>query len=271
MEDYLKANQALWNEWTDIHEGSEFYNLDGFKAGGIRLRDYEVADVGDVAGKDLLHLQCHFGIDTLSWARLGARATGADFSSKAITLARSLAAELGLDAHFIESNLYDLPNVLKGEFDIVYTSRGVIGWLPDLQRWAEVIAHFVKPGGFFYITEGHPVLWALDDTDDVGPGELRVKYPYFSQPEPLEFPTQGSYADPTAHVEQQVEYSWVHSMGEIVSVLAGAGLRIEFLREYPFVEWPVSFLERRDDGKFHLPESTEGELPLFFALKATKP
>jgi SAM-dependent methyltransferase len=270
MDEYLEANQALWNEWTDIHETSEFYDLEGFKAGGIRLRDYEVADVGDVTGKELLHLQCHFGLDTLSWARLGARATGTDFSGKAIALARSLAAELGLDARFVESTLFELPNVLEGEFDVVYTSRGVIGWLPDLRPWAEVIAHFLKPGGIFYIAEGHPVLWALDDTEEVGPGELRVKYPYFSRPEPLEFPTQGSYADPTAHVEQPVEYSWVHSMGEIVTVLAEAGLRIEFLHEFPFVEWPVSFLEKRDDGKWWPPDNAEGELPLFFALKASK-
>jgi SAM-dependent methyltransferase len=268
MNEHMDANRALWDEWTTIHESSEFYDLESFKAGGVRLRDYEIADVGDVAGKDLLHLQCHFGIDTLSWARLGARVTGVDFSEKAVALARAVAAELGLDARFVLSNVYDLPDVLDGDFDVVYTSRGVIGWLPDLTRWAEVIAHFLRPGGIFYITEGHPILWILDDAEDAT--ELRVKYPYFPRAEPLEFPTHGSYADPSAHVEQPFEYSWVHSMGEIVTALASAGLRIDFLHEYPFVEWPVPFLEQRDDGKWWLPKDQEAELPLFFSLRARK-
>jgi SAM-dependent methyltransferase len=269
VDEEMAANRALWEEWTAIHETSEFYDLDSFKAGGVRLRDYEIEEVGDVRGKRLLHLQCHFGIDTLSWARLGALPTGVDYSERAVTLARSLAAELGLDARFVLSDVYDLPNALDERFDIVYTSRGVIGWLPDLRAWAGVIAHFLEPGGVFYISEAHPVMWTLDDETDA-PGALEVRYPYFPRPEPLAFPTQGSYADPTAHVEQPVEYSWVHSMGEIVTELAGAGLRIEFLHEYPFVEWPVPFLERRADGKWWLPEGRAGELPLFFSLRATK-
>ena len=134
----LRDNQALWDAWTRIHEASEFYDLEGFKRGGIRLRPYEVDEVGPVEGKDLLHVQCHFGIDTLSWARLGARVTGADFSDAAVGLARSIAAEIGIEnARFVRSSVYDLPENLKGEFDIVYTSRGVLGWLPDIRRWAE--------------------------------------------------------------------------------------------------------------------------------------
>jgi 2-polyprenyl-3-methyl-5-hydroxy-6-metoxy-1,4-benzoquinol methylase len=124
MDDYLAANRALWDEWTAIHQSSSFYDLEGFKRGGSRLRDYEVDEVGDVTGKSLLHLQCHFGIDTLSWARLGARVTGADFSQRAIQLARSLAAELHLEATFVRADLYGLPAVLDGQFDVVYTSRG---------------------------------------------------------------------------------------------------------------------------------------------------
>ena len=160
MDEYLESNRALWDEWTSIHVRSEFYDVESFKRGGIRLRPYELEEIGDVAGKDVLHLQCHFGLDTLSFARLGARVTGADFSAPAIAQARALAEELGLDARFVQSNLYDLPSTLQGDFDVVYTSRGVIGWLPDLDRWAEVAAHFVRPGGIFYITEGHPVMWA---------------------------------------------------------------------------------------------------------------
>jgi SAM-dependent methyltransferase len=265
MDDYLAANKALWEEWTAIHETSSFYNLEGFKAGGSRLRDYEVDEVGDVTGKSLLHLQCHFGIDTLSWARLGARVTGADFSERSIELARSLAAELRLDATFVRSDLYDLPVVLDGQFDVVYTSRGVLGWLPDLERWAGVVADFLRPGGVFYVTEIHPVAQAFAEES-----ELRLGYPYFPRREPLAVPVQGSYADPTAQVRQPVEYGWVHSMGEIVSAVARAGLRIEFLHEFPFVDWPVPFLVRHDDGTWRLPPDAGGELPLFFSLRATR-
>ena len=144
----FEANRSLWEVWTRIHAAGEFYDLEAFKAGGVRIRPYEIEMIGDVSGHSLLHLQCHFGIDTLSWARLGARVTGADISPSAIELARSLAVELGFpEARFVESNLYDLPSALEGEFDVVYTSRGVLGWLPDIRAWAEVVAHFVAPGG----------------------------------------------------------------------------------------------------------------------------
>ncbi|MDQ3878800.1 MAG: class I SAM-dependent methyltransferase, partial [Actinomycetota bacterium] len=165
---FMDANQKLWDEWTEIHERSDFYDLESFIRGdenydkrrgppGVRLRKYEIDEVGDVTGKDLLHLQCHFGIDTLSWARLGARVTGADFSPKAVGLARKVAKEIEIDARFVEANVYDLPEVLDEDFDIVYTSRGALPWLPDIRRWAEVAAHFVRPGGFLYVTEAHPV------------------------------------------------------------------------------------------------------------------
>ncbi|MGH7763117.1 MAG: methyltransferase type 11, partial [Candidatus Dormibacteraceae bacterium] len=156
-----------------------------------------------------------------------------------------------------------------GTFDIVYTSRGVLGWLPDIDRWAAVAAHFVKPGGHFYITEVHPVAQVWDDEDGVT--ELRLRYPYFSRVEPFEFETQGSYADRDATVEQKVNYSWNHGLGEIVTALANAGLRIDFLHEFSHVEWPMPFLERAGDGTYRLPGDDDGRLPLFFSLKATKP
>ena len=263
VDEFVEANRRLWNEWADINAASEFYDLDAFKRGGIRLRPYEIEDVGDVAGKDLLHLQCHFGMDTLSWARLGANVTGADFSSRSIELATTLAEELGIPARFVCADLADLPNVLEGDFDLVYTSRGVLGWLPDLGVWARTVGHFVRPGGMFYITEAHPLLWTFDDN------ELTFRYSYFGG-EALAFPTEGSYADRTANVREPNEYGWNHSLGEIVTSLADEGLRIEFLREMPFVEWPVDFLEEREDGTWGLPEG-QPELPLFFALRATKP
>jgi SAM-dependent methyltransferase len=271
VDEYSEANRALWDEWTAIHLGSEFYDVERFKEGGIRLRAYELDEIGEVAGRDVLHLQCHFGLDTLSFARLGARVTGADFSAPAIEAARALSREAGLDARFVHSDVYELPDRLEGDFDIVYTSRGVIGWLPDLERWAEVAAHFVRPGGFFYITEGHPVMWAFDD--DEGVTDLRLRYPYWARQEPLRFRVQGSYADRAAKVEQEYEYSWPHGLGEVVTAVARAGLRIEFLHEFPFVDWPVPFLERHEDGTWRLPAGRygEGELPLFFSLRATKP
>jgi SAM-dependent methyltransferase len=277
MDAYLEANRALWEEWTDIHETSAFYDLDAFRKGGTRLQGYEIEEIGDVTGKTLLHLQCHFGMDSLSWARRGADVTGADFSPKAVALAAELAGELGLAdrARFVCSNLYDLPANLQGGFDVVYTSRGVLGWLPDIEGWARIAAHFVRPGGIFYITEIHPVAQVWDD-EDVEPGELRLRYPYFSNELPFVFPTQGSYADRTARVEQPVEYGWNHGLGEIVTALAANGLRVESLREFPHVDWPLPFLERAEGGRYRLPALPEGEhcrpeLPLFFSLKATKP
>ncbi len=166
-------------------------------------------------GKTLLHLQCHFGIDTLSWARLGATVTGADFSPKAIELATSLAADLDLDARFVESNVYDLPERLEGSFDVVYTSRGVLGWLPDIRGWARVVAHFVKPGGIFFITEAHPIAWALDDDDC----RSRSGTPIGSTPSPIASDVEGSYADVSADVRSEKEYSWQHGLGEIVTAL----------------------------------------------------
>jgi 2-polyprenyl-3-methyl-5-hydroxy-6-metoxy-1,4-benzoquinol methylase len=269
MDKYLQANRALWDEWTAINYRSDFYKVEAFKAVLNKLRAYELEEIGPVDGKSLLHLQCHFGLDTLRWARLGARVTGADFSPAGIEQARALAAEVSLPATFVCADLYDLPNQLQGPFDIVYTSRGVLGWLPDIDRWARVAAHFVKPGGVFYITEIHPFTQVFDD--DEGVTELRLRYPYSTTAEPLVFKTQGSYADRTAQVKTEHEYVWNHALGEIVTGLAQAGLRVEFLHEFAFCEWPVSFLLPAADGCYRLPAELDGTLPLFFSLKASKP
>ncbi len=205
MDEYLASNRELWDEWTEVHVGSAFYDVEGFRRGDVRIRDFEIREVGEVAGRDLLHLQCHFGLDTLSWARLGARVTGADFSRRAIARARQLADEVGIDARFVLSDLYTLPDALDDDFDLVYTSRGVIPWLPDLGKWGQVIAHFLRPGGIFYLAEGHPLMWVFDD--DEGQTELRVRYEYFEKPEPLRFPVVGSYADPRARISKEVEYA----------------------------------------------------------------
>jgi SAM-dependent methyltransferase len=267
----LKSNRETWNVWTKIHVESEFYDVASFKNGErpIRIAAYEREEVGSVEGKSLLHLQCHFGLDTLSWARLGATVTGIDFSEAAIAAARELSTEVGVPATFIESDLYLAPSVLNEEFDVVYTSGGVLGWLPDIAGWGRVAAHFVRPGGFLYITEVHPVAQVFAD-EGVEPGELRLAYPYWSHAEPIRIEQRGSYADPDAPTEGLVEFGWDHSLGEIVTSLADAGLRIEFLHEFDFVRWPVEYLARSEDGRYRLPAGSKGELPLFFSLKASK-
>lgn len=271
MNEYMAANRALWEEWTSIHERSDFYDVEGWKAGRHPLPGFVVDEVGDVTGKDLLHLQCHFGLDTLAWARRGARVTGVDFSDRAISLARSLAAEMDLDARFVRADVLALDQVLDGDFEVVFTSFGVLGWLPDLDRWARVVARFLRPGGMLYLAEFHPFSQVMDDEGGTAPA---LRYRYFPSAEPLAFPTQGSYADPDAQVEQPVEYSWAHSMGEIVTSLAGAGLRIEFLHELPFTVFrAMPYLVESDDGSrtWRLPEPYDGKLPLMFSLKATRP
>ncbi len=268
----LRGNRDLWNAWTKIHVGSDFYDVASFKNGDrpIRIAAYEREEVGSVEGKTLLHLQCHFGLDTLSWARLGATVTGLDFSEEAIAAARALSAEVGVPGTFVQSDVYRAPEVLDEQFDIVYTSSGVLGWLPDIVRWGQVAAHFVRPGGFLYITEIHPVALVFAD-EGVEPGELRLAYPYWSHAEPIRIEAKGSYADREAPTEGLVESGWDHSLGEIVTSLADVGLRIEFLHEFDFVRWPVEFLAEGEDGRYRLPAGSKGELPLFFSLKASKP
>lgn len=172
MDERLKANKKVWDALTGPHLLSEFYDVEGFKAGNDWLRPLEIEEMGDVHGKTLLHLQCHFGQDTLSWGRRGAIVTGVDFSDEAIDYARKLSKETGIKADFICSDIYALPEILDQQFDIVFTSYGVLTWLPDLKRWAEVVAHFLKPGGFFYIVEIHPILYIIGYEPNP---ELRVK------------------------------------------------------------------------------------------------
>lgn len=271
MDRYSESNRELWDEWTKVNAASDFYDLAGFIDGSNRnrLRPYELEDVGDVRGKDLLHVQCHFGMDTLGWVELGATATGVDYSPEAIARAKLLAEEVGLEAEFIESDVYDLPNVLDRKFDVVYTSRGVLGWLPDIARWAQVMAHFLRPGGTFYISEVHPILLVFDEEEH--PADMKLRYHYWETKDPITLKVQGSYADHSAEVRAEVEHGWNHSLGEIVTSLAEAGLHIGSLREYPFLEWPFPFLEEGEDGTWRLPGELDGTLPLFFSLKATKP
>lgn len=263
---YREANRALWNRWTGHHVRSSFYDVEGFKAGRHRLDPVVLATVGDVDGKSLLHLQCHFGLDTLAWARLGARVTGVDFAGEAVAAARALALDCRLEAAFVESDVYDLPARLAGRFDVVFASHGVLGWLPDLDGWARVVAHFLAPGGRLALVDAHPFALMLDDSR--GAAELRLAYPYFARPEPLRFERTGSYAVPDAPVTG-VEYVWTHSLADILGSLLRAGLRLEAFEEYPFVRWAVvPWMEARPDGFWQLPAGA-GDLPLMFSLRAS--
>jgi len=270
--EFLSSNRALWNEWVDINARSAFYGLEEFRRGGTRLRPYELEEVGAVEGKSLLHLQCHFGMDTLSWAREGARVIGVDFSERGIVVARRLAEELALEASFVHSNLYDLRSNLDGKFDVVYTSRGVLNWLPDLNGWADVVAHFVRPGGIFYITEVHPFALVFDD--EVEEPVLRLRYPYWTTEKPIKFDNVGSYADRSAPVIVPFEYDWSHGLGEVVTAISSAGLTVEFLHEFDFTEWPMPPLVEREGDEWRMPRGRfgepQGELPLFFSLRARK-
>ena len=248
MDAYFKVNLNHWNELTPIHEKSAFYDVQGFKTGKLSLTAIELEELGDVSGKSLLHLQCHFGLDTLSWARLGARATGVDFSDKALALARSLAQELGIEAKFVLSNIYDLPGALDEQFDVVFTSYGVLSWLPDLEGWARVISHFLKLGGTFYMVELHPFAGVFYDGEDAT--DLQVRYPYFHAPEPMKFEPEGSgsYADRSATVTTP-NFEWSHSLGDVLNSLISAGLRTEFLHEFPYcMEQLLPLMEQGDDG-----------------------
>jgi SAM-dependent methyltransferase len=259
----LKENREAWDLRTRVHLDSAFYDVESFKRGRSSLRRLELEELGDVTGRSLLHLQCHFGMDTLSWARLGAKVTGADFSEQAIAVARSLAAELGIKAKFICANLYDLPDVLEGEFDIVVSTYGILGWLPDLDGWARVIAHFLKPGGKFCIVEIHPIISLFEE---VG-GELKVTESLFDSG-PFESETVETYADGLA-LPAHTEHNWLWPLGKMVTALCGAGLRIERLRELPVdVRQRLPSMVRGDDGYWRLPGDP---LPLLFTCVATRP
>lgn len=268
MNEWERSDQANWNRLVPIHARSEFYDVAGFKAGKVSLLPVEREEVGEVAGKSLLHLQCHFGLDTLSWARLGAKVTGVDYAQEAIALARSLGQATGLSAEFVCSSIYDLPEVLSGQFDIVYTSYGVLCWLPDLTRWGQVIAHFLKPGGFFYIVDGHPFANVFYNEPDAT--ELRVACPYFHSPVPEAYAANGTYADPNV-VLHWTSYEWSHSLSDIVGALLAAGLRLEFLHEFAFGGYQhLPFMVRGTDGWWRLPEHQDS-VPLLFSVKAIKP
>ena len=262
MDSRIAANRRLWNEWARINQESEFYDTASFRAGQTSLKHIELGEVGDVAGKSLLHLQCHFGQDTLSWGRLGAKVTGVDLSPDAIARARALARELGIDARFLYANVLDPKELGDAQFDIVFTSYGALNWLPNLGAWARVIARHLKPGGRFHIVEFHPMISTLDED------AKEITSSYFNTGDALHFESTASYAGGEhAPIES---YEWPHSLVEIVQSLLDAGLTVTSLHEFPYVVhncW--KFLVENEPGRYvigHYP----GKIPLLFSLSARK-
>jgi SAM-dependent methyltransferase len=264
-EDWLRTNRELWDERVPIHVASEFYDVERFVAGASTLRPFEVEELGDLSGRSLVHPQCHFGLDTLSLARAGARVTGLDFSAPAVDAARALAARIGIEAEFVQANVYDAVNALGGRrFEVVYTGLGAINWLPDVRAWASVMAALLAPGGTFYLAEFHPF---ADVFADEG---LTVAHPYFHD-EPMVWDEPGTYADLEAQTTHNRSIEWTHGLGAVVSALSGAGLRIELLHEHDhtlYPRWPM--LRREPDGTYRFPEGTPS-LPLMYSLRAAGP
>ena len=259
MDDFLTVNQNAWDNRTELHLESDFYDLPGFLAGNTSLREIELAEL-DVRGKSLLHLQCHFGQDTLSWAREGAAlVTGLDLSPKAIAAATSIASELKLDdrANFVCGNVLDARALVQGEFELVYSSYGVLCWLPDLTVWANTIASCLQPGGLFFLAEFHPIKALMDGYDYFHTGQADVEQ-------------EGSYTENSREAENTM-VSWSHDLGEVVSALINAGLVIESLREYDFSPYDCfDNLVEEEPGRFR--QRIEGKaIPMVFSIKARKP
>ena len=258
---WTETNRAWWDERAPLHAAGGFYDLERFRHRGSTLRPFERHELGDVAGKNLVHLQCHLGLDTLSWARLGARVTGLDFSAPAVGAANALAADLALDASFVEGDVHDAPDLLGRTFDVAYTGVGALCWLPDIPRWAGIVARLLRPGGVLYLVETHPM------SDILGDDDLVARYPHFTR-EPIREETAGSYAEPDAATSANETFSWIHPLSRVIDALLGAGLAIERFAEHDFTafrRWP--FMLDAGDGVFRMPPGMPS-LPLLYSLLA---
>lgn len=259
---YFTDNREAWNKRTAIHKNSAMYDLPAFKAGKSTLNPLELAALGDVAGKSLLHLQCHFGLDSLSWTRLGAYVTGVDISNDAIALAESLSEELGLPANFICCNVYDLPTQLRKQYDIIVTTYGTIGWLPDIDLWASVIALYLKPGGIFFIAEFHPFLWMMDN-------DFKEIKHHYNNVETITENTSGTYTNRSADIHY-TEHSWNHSLSEVMTALLKHGLQIQEFQELPYSYYNCFNNTVQGEDSFWRIQGLEDKLPMMYAIKAVK-
>lgn len=259
---YLQTNRESWNRRTHLHIDSDFYEMPAFLDGKSSLKTIELDLLGKVQGKSILHLQCHFGQDTLSLARLGAHVTGMDLSDAAIDKARELNKQLGLDARFVCCDLYSLPDYLGGQFDLVFTSYGTIGWLPDLSKWANIVAKYLKPGGKFVFVEFHPVVWMFDD-DFEG-----VKYKY-SDHQPIIESTPGSYAAKEA--EELIDsVNWNHGIADVIQNLLNAGLQIDHFGEYDYSPYDCfNKTIKIGESKYRIKHLGD-KIPMVYSLTAKK-
>ena len=269
MNEYFETNQKLWDNKTPVHVASEMYDVANFKKGKTSLNTIELEGLGDVAGKSMLHLQCHFGLDSLSWTRLGAKVTGVDLSPVAIQTAKDLNAELGLDAEFLVSNVLELDKHLKGQFDLVFTSYGTICWLPELTKWAGIINHFLKPGGVFYIAEFHPIINMIDWESS------RITFPYFNTHQAFYEESVGTYANPTADLKDG-EYFWLHSLHETMGALLKEGLQLLDFQEFDYSPYNCfPNMTEVEKGKYvYFPNETFSDkvrMPQVYSMKFKKP
>jgi len=262
----MRVNRAKWDESVPLHVASAMYDVPAFVRGRSTLAPLEVEELGPVRGKSLLHLQCHFGLDTLSWARRGAIVTGVDFSLPAIRAARKLARTTRVPARFVHSNVYDLPKVLDQEFDIVYTAKGAICWLPDIRLWARVVSHFLKPNGTFYLLEDHPVAEMFQNERTTR--KLALELPYFRRA-PIREEFDGTYAT-AAKMRHRVSYSWIRPVSEVLSALIDNGIRVESFREYPYGYWRRFPFMREDRRGYWYLRGHEGSLPLMWSVRGRK-
>lgn len=260
--DYLTINRNSWNNKTDVHVASDFYDMEGFRKGNNSLNPIELELLGDIRGKKILHLQCHFGQDSISLSRLGAEVVGVDLSDKAIEYARKIASELNSTAEFICCDVYNLPQELDREFDIVFTSYGTIGWLPDLDQWAKVVSRFLKPGGTFVFAEFHPFIWMFDNNFE------KIAYNYFNSG-PIIETESGTYADRNVEITQEY-VCWNHSLSEVMNSLIQNGLEIKVFNEYDYS--PYNCFNKTIEiapKKFRI-EDLGDMIPMVYALKAFK-
>lgn len=267
--DFTAVNRASWDERVPIHRADRtgFYAIDRFLAGEKRLDAVDSDALGELAGKRVVHLQCHFGLDTLTLARRGAVVTGLDFSPAAIDEARRLVTETGLDAEFVCSDVYEARDAVAGEFDIVFTTWGTICWLPDMPRWARVIASLLAPGGFLYFADAHPNLLTLEERD----GRIVPEYPIDTPPgRPLVFDETLTYTGDPTQLQASRVYNWIHSLSRIIGALLDAGLILEEFREYPTLPWPpFPMCVKTKTGGWRLPDHVPA-FPLSFSLRARK-
>jgi len=260
--DYLNTNRNSWNVWAEANFDSDFYDVPGFLAGRNSLNAIELELLGDVSGKSILHLQCHFGQDTLSLARMGARVTGVDFSETAIEKARALAEDMKLDAEFICCDVYSLKSILDTQFDIVFTSYGTIGWLPDLDKWADIVSTFLKDKGHFVFAEFHPVVWMFDDDFE------KVVYPY-KKSGPIVDEEVATYADRDSDTKGNF-IGWNHGIGEVLNNLIAHGIRIDRFNEYDYSPYNCfKGTEEFEPGKFRI-KKWGNNLPMVYSLLGTK-